>query len=414
MNGFVVNYRTVPVPNCQLILNFWAISRSGEYRRKHQERGRSEGRQGTNPDFVVYWPAFTELAPMWVRNLPLLHPAWVFTLLVLGFPIPVIAHEKRLPWLEYRAVDNCPGRSEFESEWSKRVKDQPLAPPDGLEIDLQFDGTVYEGKVRLHEGDGTAERVVRHENCTQLVSAVAFIALMLLETERKNSEIAANPESKREAPSTSLPNNLRDGAYRSVTATPPTQGMESVPPRLVNGPKRYSWGPFFSLTAERSLLPNLTFGARIGVFFGINHLLPHAQEFLRLSVTQLKSDKLEFDFRSANFTWIGLRLDACHAMTNSDDSTLGGCALIEGGHLTGQGHVAFESYERSISLLRMGALLYLRQRIVGPLALSGDVGFVVPLTRPEFYFAQAETSEVSVFQPKTVGQMADVALELHF
>jgi hypothetical protein len=356
---------------------------------------------------------------MWVRNGLLLHPTWVSTLVILGVTITAHSQASQLPWLEYQAVESCPGRSEFVSEWSKRVKDQPLAPPDELEIDVRFDGTVYEGKVRLHEGDGTFERVVRHENCTQLVSAVAFIALMLLETERKNNENAGNGpstnlDSTTEVPSTPLSKRPKDEANQSVTATTPTQSPEGVPPRSVRSPRRYSWGPFFSMTAERSLLPNLTFGARVGAFLAVNHWFPHAQEVLRVSVSKLKSDRLEFDLRSANFTWIGLRVDACHAVSNSDDSTLGACALVEGGQLTGQGHVTRESYERAISFLRIGALLYLRQRLVGPLELSGDVGFVVPLTRPEFYFAQTETREISIFQPKTVGQVADVGLELHF
>jgi hypothetical protein len=351
---------------------------------------------------------------MWVRNGPWLHPAWVFTLLLLGFPNPVLAQTNKLPWLEYRAVESCPDRFEVESEWSKRVKDQSLTPPHELEIDLRFDGTVYEGKVRLHEGDEILERVVHHENCTQLVPAVVFIALMLLETERKNNETAVNLDSASVKPSTPLLKNPHDEASQSVAATPQNQGKKSVPPRLINGARRYSWGPFFAMTAERSLLPNLTFGARVGAFLGVNDWFSHAQEFLRVSVSNLKSDRLEFDMRSANFAWSGLRVDACHAVSNSDDSTLGACALVEGGHLRGQGHVARESYERSISLLRIGALLYLRQRIVGPLEVSGDVGLVVPLTRPSFYFAQTETSEINVFQPKTLGQVADVALELHF
>jgi hypothetical protein len=311
-------------------------------------------------------------------------------------------------------VESCPGRSEFESEWSNRVKDQLLTPPDELEIDLRFDGTVYDGKVRLREGDGTLERVVHHESCTQLVPAVVFIALMLLESERKNSATAVNLNSTSDKPSTSLPKNPHDEASQSVATTHQTQGLKIAPPRLINGPRRYSWGPFFSLTAERSLLPNLTFGARVGAFFSINHWFSHAQEVLRVSVSNLKSDRLELDLRSANFTWSGLRVDACHAVSNSDDSTLGACALVEGGQLTGQGHVARESYKRDISLLRIGALLYVRQRIVGPLEISGDVGLVVPLTRPDYYFAETETSEVRVFQPKTLGQVADVALELHF
>ncbi len=340
---------------------------------------------------------------------------WRTCLLVLGGLAlrPTLAIGAKLPWLEYRAAPGCPAREALEQEILGRSSFRPTLGNEQLLIDIVFEDGSFLGQVRFRGSEAVAGRAVRHESCEQVLHAVALIGALMLDAESQNqpTPVATPPQPE---PQTVVP--TPQGLTESVEVITPPPTKQHLAPTNGRQIRSLTVAPWFSLTLDSLAAPEVRFGPRAGALMTLHRLLPGSQQTLRVSMAQVRSGTITVsDHREASITWTSVRLDVCHGSSSQRLSSLGICAWFDVGKWNGEGWVDGVRRGKGVYWSRIGGAAQWRQRIVGGLALNADLGLMLALSRPEFYFAASgDEREQTVYQPPRVGPVADLGLELHF
>lgn len=326
---------------------------------------------------------------------------------------PTPAFGSDFAWLEYRAAPGCPAREVLEQELLRRSSFPPKHGNEQLLVDIVFEDGSFLGQVRLRGSEVVAGRAVRHESCEQVMHAVALIAALLLDTEGQSpSTPVAMPPEPESLAAKPAPRSLTE----SVEVVTPLPTKLPVAPTKERRIRSITVAPWFSLTLDSLAAPDVRFGPRAGALVTLHRLLPGSQQWVRSSVSQVRSGTItRSGNREANITWTSFRLDVCHGSSSQQLSSFGVCAWFDVGKWDGEGWVDGVRRKQGVYWSRLGGAAQLRQRVVGGLVLNADLGIMLALSRPKFYFAASgDEREQTVYQPPRVGPVADLGLELHF
>lgn len=284
--------------------------------------------------------------------------------------------------IEYTAPDGCSSRETFVRELTERT---PLVreASDGeaaasYVVVLERHPTNLTGELVLRELDGReTRRALRGKTCDEVVSALAFIAAILVDP-------TALSRTRTEAPRPAPP------------ASAPPRPDERAPSRT--GTFRFSAGAGASL--ETAVSPDPAFGpyAELSVERGT-----HAARGLSAGVAfhRIASGPYRTRAGSATFTWTAGRAWLCPlSLPASGVFSFAPCGEVESGTLVADGDETVNEKTVVRPWLAFGPLARLELRPTSFLSLTLDgMAVFTPLSHPTFYFAP----NIEVFSVPMVG-----------
>jgi len=196
-------------------------------------------------------------------------------------------------------------------------------------------------------------REVPGASCSEVISAMALIAALMVDPLAGSSPVGLSP----------------------------TMQVEKKPPESSKSP--FASRVEHRLTARNAVAPELALGQAltVAVIDEAGRLRPS----LGLSLLTTRAHRTTAS-GSAQFDWVSGRLTLCPLGLGSNRSwDLQFCAGLELGRLRAKGYATVAPATKSILWSSAAALLDAHRRLFGPLLLGGEAGLTFPLTREHFY-----------------------------
>ena len=274
--------------------------------------------------------------------------------------------------VEYRAPPTCPDRASFLTKVSART---PLfrasdEAPRAFVVEMALVDGGFEGRLTTVEpSQARATRELSGDTCEQVVSALALVAALTLE-----SNASATPEVAPPPPRESEPRPQLEPSLASAPAPARVWHLDAGLGANVTG----------------AVAPNVLVG--IGPFVEGSLALRSLAPAVRLSFQggPATSQSVEGG-GTASFTWWLATLEGCARWTFGAFG-LSPCARLGMGALKAEGsHVAQTRADRR-PWVDAGGLLRLRWSPASFWFLEATGGFVLPITRDRFHFDTPDTT----------------------
>jgi hypothetical protein len=288
--------------------------------------------------------------------------------------------------IEYAAPSGCSSREAFVRELVGRTPlvrvEEGGTPAATYVVMLSPRANDLMGELVLRERDGReTRRALRGKTCDEVVSALAFIAAILVDPEA----VSRTPtEAPRHAPPRPLAPML-EGSERSASSERDSHfrfGAAAGASLETSVSPGVAFGPFAELVAERT-----TEGAR-GLAFGL--------AFHRVNAPSVLTPA-----GRAHFTWTAARGWFCPlSLPSRGMVSFVPCGAVEGGTLTAEGSATIDRKTVVRPWLAFGPLARLELRPARFLAISLDgMAVFTPISHPTFFFSP----DIEVFSVPVVG-----------
>jgi hypothetical protein len=326
---------------------------------------------------------------------------------------------------EYDAPSTCPSVDNFEAEVRARTSRVSLAREGDrartFQVKLTWTETGAQGTLVVKGLDqSTSRRTVDGDSCPAVASALALVAALAIDPSASTGPISV-PASGALAP--------MSPPTPAQPPTPPPPPTEKAPaPPVVHPETRVEThepargAPPLDF-AVHVALGMVGVGAPLGALFG--SFLGGSATFgsdpvlapeLRLGFSYTSADSAEITTDNLNeyakFTWWRGELEVCPIRGPlARTLSLRPCAVGRGGALVSAGHAIGSSLTSVRPWGELGASALLEWRVMGPLALEGEVGIDFPLLRESFGFVSPPEP---VYQAPSVMAEGRLGLVVHF
>jgi hypothetical protein len=285
----------------------------------------------------------------------------------------------------------CNNPSEFVEQLQRRTGH--LRPANAVEPALTFFVSLnstqagVQGHLRVQNPDGTgSSREVPGVDCHEVLSAMALIGALVVDPFAVTTEELPPP--------------------------PPPPRPEPESPKVVAPPTRAGWSfeVGHRLNLNAGVLPGFGWGQSLFVEAG----LPVTELFqpsARLSGHHAQNVEVDA-LGTGEFTWTAARLALCPVVWAPEPSvSVRPCVFVDAGQFQAEGIAVPAEKLSSLFWAAAGPELEFEVRLVGPLTLGAEIGWMFPLVRHDwFYFLPGQ---VHVHQISS-GFAAGLGLGLRF
>ncbi|HWA72829.1 MAG TPA: hypothetical protein VG937_10860 [Polyangiaceae bacterium] len=292
----------------------------------------------------------------------------------------------------------CENPNEFVEQLQRRTKQ--LRPADAVEPALTFYVSLtstqagVQGTLRVQNVDGTdTERQVPGVDCHEVLSAMALIGALTVDPFALTGENLPPPPPPPTATAVPLP-----------------------PPAAAPKPESFHFGVGGRVNVNGGVLPGLGLGGSAfaeasmpvaGVFHPGVRLAGH---FARASKDANSAPPLN----TGAFRWLSARVSLCPLLWSPHPAFgVRPCVLADVGQLRARGTNTVNDRKYDLFWAATGLELELELKLVGPLSLGAEAGFMLPLV-PRDHFDFVPTSETSQVHEISSGFAGGLGLGLRF
>jgi hypothetical protein len=292
--------------------------------------------------------------------------------------------------LEWHAPRGCPSRERVLSEVSRLVATAPTEPLRAR-AHVTRAGKGFRVTIEL-AGAARGVRTLRGRSCESIARATALIIALAIDPQAASvvSEQLEAPEPEPEE-------------VRSVPAAPARPSFRPEPGPSPRGVL------FLGFLGEHALVPRLALGTEAGA--GLSWRFARGDIAVGV-IPRARTALASHPSVGADFTLAFAALRSCAGLVGESAAVLG-CAALRGSRIWARGTGASPSFEATANVFSVepGVLI----RVPGESGVSAELtaNLVVPLSRPSFVIADAET-ERELFRPAAVGAVVKLAVSYEF
>ena len=265
----------------------------------------------------------------------------------------------------------------------------PSEPALDFELSIEEAQRKFSGKIRVRELDGNETvRTVEGASCDEVLSALALIAVVLVDPSAEGASHAP--------------------AHEVRQAGPPQEERESgsAPPRS------WRFGAGVGAGLESAVSPELVATAS----FQVEALLDGDGIFsprVAVAVQRSAGDTVRTPGGNAHFGWTAARVSLCPVrFPRAGRFAVRPCVFSDAGVLDVAGEQTYRPSSTHVTWLSFGGVARAEYWAVKPLALGLESGFVAPFVRDRFYFDPGGPAD-TLHVPR-LGLTARVGLTVYF
>ena len=313
-------------------------------------------------------------------------------LLVFSFAARVRADAGPLPFLVHATgrTTECEDAGGFSVEIRQRSRrlHPALANEPALDFSLELGGSgrAFSGRLRVRELDGTeTSRAITGVSCDEVLSALALIAVVLVDPNAASEPPRPEPRTEPQAPHV---------APRSAPARP------------------WGFAAGIGVGLEGAVAPDLLLSASVQgevALAGSGVWSPR----VALALSHSFPDEVSASAGVAHFQWTAARLSSCPVRyPSSGPFALRPCLSFDAGRLAVTGDQTYHGQTARVAWFALGGAARTELRLLSTLLLGLDAGFIVPFTRDSFFFELP--GQVETLRGPKIGLTLGLSVAAHF
>lgn len=276
--------------------------------------------------------------------------------------------------VSYSGDAECPSSEAFREAVERRAPDLTAAGEGELArefvVSVRRTAEAWQGNVQIADPSGAkATRQLEGSDCQEVSDALAFIVAELGRAVRLDDEPAPAPTISvappAPVPPPSAPPAVRDARVVHVAAGVGLLAVSEPTP---------DWAPGLAAWLDVGWAP------------GGKRTLASA----RLSLLRAASGTISGTIGDADLTWLSSRVDVCAPRLGSDAYWLAPCAGIDVGWIEASGSRALHATSKTAPWLAPGLSLRTGLMALKAFVLEAEATGLLPLSRPQLYFATTE------------------------
>lgn len=295
-------------------------------------------------------------------------------LVLWAFALPASAQpEARTFTLQYEHDEDCPNIESFLGRLRDRTAVGTMVATQPADLDFRVkvaSGEPANGAISWTEGSGSANRTVEAADCSEVVSALALVLALVLDSDGESQPLPDShpPSQPVPVPQTTQPvqrKRLEPAVFSTTTRTTFGFGVSGGWAGGIAPNPAFVQGLFAELAWDRD--------------GGLSPMLRAA--WLRGAQSTTTSDG------SFRMSWWTARLTACPSTLRASAWFARPCALFDVGRLHGSGYQVRDAADGSAVWYGPGAQIFAGMTLMGALTITASGGVVAPLARDRFLFA---------------------------
>jgi hypothetical protein len=278
-------------------------------------------------------------------------------------------------------------------------------------VTVHDDGSTL-GNVDISEPSGASvTRRLNGRSCAEVADALAFIVAELGVAVRLEEE-GGQARAPREEPS---------AGARALPATSPAREPPVPTKRVAASPApRAARSPWLSyqagigLDSVRGPVPNWTWAPAAYFDIGWRPSGVRARAAARLSLSRTTSTAVYGTIGDTQFRWLTARAEGCAPWLGTESLVATPCVTFDVGWVEAKGSRAAHPKTTRSAWLSPGVTARVSYAPIRVLVLEAEAGLMAPLSRPRFFFANAQGQPETVYAVRAVGFRAGLRAGVRF